>query len=206
MDSVPFLLRRQRDNIRTSILPLRPAYVESKRIMYSQEPNPLDLRHVRLPPCGVPSLESAHLPTPALITEECLNRTERERFIAQRDKLSPDLRPFLTLFSIEEYDRDRVRLFLTADGNGGYGLKDGELISVFSLGGTRLGPALVHDAIIRGARKLECLDAHNHLSRFYARVGFIEIQRIPWDDQYAPADWNYARFGRPDLVFMELKS
>ncbi len=31
-----------------------------------------------------------------------------------------------------------------------------------------------------------------------------EAAGTAWDDAYAPPGWNYERYGRPDVVFMEL--
>ena len=41
-------------------------------------------------------------------------------------------------------------------------------------------------------------------------MGFEETNRLPWDEQYAPEDWNKEVFakwnnGEPDVVEMELK-
>jgi len=144
---------------------------------------------------------------PAVVcTTECLLPEERELFVTQRDLLSTDLKAFLSPLTVADYDAAGVRLFLTPDGQGGYGLKGDELISVFSLAGANLGPTLVREAVARGARCLDCLDAHGVLTRLYAKAGFVEIRREPWNDEYAPPNWNYARFGRPDLVYMKVEA
>lgn len=138
-------------------------------------------------------------------TYECITDTQRALFVAERDRLSQDLGAFLTPYSLEQYDRLDVQLFLAPCGRGGYGLLDGELISLFSLRGAGLGPTLVRDSIERGAWHLECLDARGVLGKFYGSFGFVEVDRIAWDDRYAPPHWNYERFGRPDLIKMELQ-
>ncbi|MFM1846959.1 MAG: hypothetical protein RL417_433 [Pseudomonadota bacterium] len=139
-------------------------------------------------------------------TFECLSSAERKIFADQRDKLPEDLRAFLTPWSVEEYAQAGVRLFLHHTLRAGYGLHDGELISVFSLPGAGLGREVVLDAIERGAVRLDCLVPHEKLRTFYESCGFIETKRLQWDDRYAPVDWNYERFGKPDLIFMELES
>jgi hypothetical protein len=42
------------------------------------------------------------------------------------------------------------------------------------------------------------------LSDFYERNGFAEYDRCKWDDQYAPEDWDYEKYDRPDVVFRRL--
>lgn len=155
----------------------------------------------------LPSLTRVVSIDPAVIcTTECVLAEERERFVTQRDRLSTDLKAFLSPLTVADYDAAGIRLFLTPDGQGGYGLKGDELISVFSLAGANLGPTLVREAVARGARCLDCLDAHGVLTRLYAKAGFVEVRREPWNDEYAPPHWNYARFGRPDLVYMKVEA
>ncbi|MFN8612963.1 MAG: hypothetical protein U0931_35820 [Vulcanimicrobiota bacterium] len=143
---------------------------------------------------------------PRTVSLRCLTLEERLRFVAQRDLLPPELLAFLTAASLEAYERMGVRLYLTPDGQGGYGLRGDELVSLFSLRKGGLGSELAREAIARGARRLECFDANGKLTRFYHQLGFREIRREPWNDDFAPPDWNYQRFGRPDLIEMELQS
>lgn len=56
----------------------------------------------------------------------------------------------------------------------------------------------------------QTLDAFDEKSRgsnvnlptLYAKHGFKETGRAPFDPQYAPPEWNEAEHGRPDVVFM----
>lgn len=158
---------------------------------------------------GVPDLAGVHLPPRPEVescTFECVSRAERRLFIAQRDLLPAHLNAFLTPYSLESYEEGGVHLYLHRSMKGGYGLKDGELISVFSLPGEHLGRELILDAVARGATHLDCLGANEFLPRLYASCGFQEVSRLQWDDAYAPSDWDYSRFGRPDVVFMRLES
>ena len=141
---------------------------------------------------------------PALRTRECLQADDKRRFVAQRDLLRPDLLAFLTPATVEQYEHSGVRLFLTPDGQGGYGLRGEELVSVFSLSKGQPGTELVREAIARGARVLDCFDAYGVLTQFYAKLGFRELGRQPWNDAFAPPGWDYQRFGRPDFVQMSL--
>jgi len=126
-----------------------------------------------------------------------------EEFIKQRDKLPKDQRGFLTPYTANEYKAAGVRLRLHESGNGGYGLKGSELVSVFSLPGAHLGNQVVQDAVTNGAKKLDCLG--ERLVLLYRQNGFKVVKTDKWDDQYAPEDWDYAKHGKPNLYYMELK-
>lgn len=126
-----------------------------------------------------------------------------EEFIQQRDKLPKIRRDFLTPYTADQYKADNVKLMLHASGGGGYGLKGNELISVFSLPGNHLGSNVVDDAISNGAERLDCLG--DTLLDFYAQKGFKLVKTDKWDDQFAPGNWDYAKSGRPNLYYMELK-
>jgi hypothetical protein len=126
-----------------------------------------------------------------------------EKFIKSRDKLPKDLGAFLSPYTAGDYKASGVKLKLHESGNGGYGLKGDELISLFSLPGNRLGSQLIDDAIANGARKLDCLGPQ--LKRTYEQKGFKVVKTDKWDERYAPKNWNYDLFGTPDLYYMELE-
>lgn len=96
-----------------------------------------------------------------------------------------------------------MRLFLTSDNMAGFAIKDdGDIVSVFANPAGPRGrlPVLMQAAVAAGGRKLDAFDAG--LPQMYAKHGFVETGRMPWDDRYAPDGWDYAKFGRPDVVFM----
>ena len=141
------------------------------------------------------------------------HETTPERFVEFRDKLPPDRRAFLTLYSIDEI-RDKIKkgakIFQTADGTAGYMLvpwegKPGEydLCNVFRIpGGTPgAGQAAVADAISRGATTLDCLG--DRLAEIYHAFGFKVYKVEPFNDAYAPPDWDYAKNGRPNVYYMK---
>jgi len=76
-----------------------------------------------------------------------------------------------------------------------------DLVNVFNAGRQPgAGELAVIDAIKHGA---ETLDAYaGFLPKYYSRFGFKTYNTLPWDDEYAPAGWDYDRFDRPDVVFM----
>ena len=61
------------------------------------------------------------------------------------------------------------------------------------------GSQIVGRAVELGARKLDCLG--DDLAGLYARHGFREIFRAPWDDKQAPELW-LPEYGKPDYIEM----
>lgn len=88
----------------------------------------------------------------------------------------------------------------------GFGVKyDGEIVNVHNGSQVKgLGLTLVDEAIERGGTSLNHFDVEP-LTRIYSAAGFVETERIKWDDQYAPKGWDYERFGRPDVVTRKLQ-
>ena len=136
----------------------------------------------------------------------CESRLDISVFLRLRRDLLVPQRLMLTDFGIEDYERMSTRLFIAANNGGGYGINpDGELISLFSLPGFHLGRRLIEDAVLQGARRAECFDMQGRLPRLYEQFGFREVERTPWNDAKAPALWDTARLGRPDVIIMELR-
>ena len=99
-----------------------------------------------------------------------------------------------------------MNTFQLKDYNIGYAIKpDGDIVSVFNNSNVRgIGKALIQSAIKNGGTKLDHYDGY--LSSLYEPLGFKEVERYKWDDQYAPSDWNYERDGRPDVVVRKLQA
>jgi hypothetical protein len=53
---------------------------------------------------------------------------------------------FLHPYSAEQYAEQAVQLFLTPDSRGGFGLRENELISLFSYPGMKYGSMLITEA------------------------------------------------------------
>ncbi len=108
----------------------------------------------------------------------------------------------ITPYTLKEYEG--MKTFLAEDGKSGYAIKpDGELVSVFSLEKGR-GPGLIDDAVLNnGAQKLDAFDINNKLPKLYGKY-MDETSRLKFADEYAPADWDYDKIGRPDVVMMRL--
>ncbi len=121
--------------------------------------------------------------TGSLLFAHAVRRAHRPQYLAQ--------------YTVPEYAR--MRCYLAPDGRSGFALRDGEIVNLFSYGAPGDGALALRDAVERGADRLDCFDGF--LPAFYARHGFRETGRVPWDDQYAPSAWNPAD-GRPDVVYM----
>ena len=96
------------------------------------------------------------------------------------------------------------RVFMNQDRVGYILSKDGDLQGVINPSGIRgAGKGAIQDAIDRGAVSLDAFDGF--LPDYYRQFGFQETGRVPFDPQYAPPNWDYQKYGTPDVVFMRLK-
>lgn len=115
------------------------------------------------------------------------------------------------IYSEDEYKQ--MRLFLTKDGTAGIALKpDGDIVSVFAKSGSphkSVANPMISTAVSLGGTKLDCFDTV--LPGIYKQEGFVETERMKWDDQYKPDGWDYETYkgfnnGRPDVVMMEYRA
>lgn len=80
---------------------------------------------------------------------------------------------------------------------------DGELLALFNNSEINsLGERLIERAIDKGATWLFSFDTK--LTDIYRRHRFVETDRGGWDEDEAPDNWNYDKYGRPDVVWLEL--
>jgi hypothetical protein len=137
---------------------------------------------------------------------ECCSDIEMQQFVDARSRLSADKLFYLTEYSVAEYkELAGTRLYLTDCQRAGYAISgDGELMSVFALAGSRLGGVVLAHAVENSnlAWHLYCYDREGFLPRLYNSFGFVEVERAPFDPQYAPAGWDILRDGTPDYVKM----
>lgn len=141
---------------------------------------------------------------PAAIAVESCSTEHIQAFIHARDSLPPHFKPFLTPYTVDDYLAMHARLFLNPEHQGGFALIGHQLTSLFSLPGADLGNMLITLAKDHGAEYLSCYDTNNKLTSMYARHGFQEVRRVPWNENLAPEGWNYNLWGRPDFVEMSL--
>ena len=109
---------------------------------------------------------------------------------------------FVTLYTNEELD---VCDFYVCIGGGvGFGLMpDKEIFNLVNNTGRKLcGSEALDFAIIKGGRKLFCFDGF--LTKYYEKRGFRVVTQIKWIEDLAPANWNYEKYGKPDVVWLEL--
>lgn len=111
---------------------------------------------------------------------------------------------FLTVYTEEEIDKSD--LYISLDGGVGFGISpDKELFNLFNNTGTKLcGREAVDYAIFKGARKAFCFDGFLRL--YYAKHGFEVVDRVPWSKELAPANWDYDKYGTPDVVWLEISA
>jgi DNA (cytosine-5)-methyltransferase 1 len=107
------------------------------------------------------------------------------------------------LSAITRAEYETGRGYLSMDGYTGFFVSvEGELRNLFNYGQRGRGKDAVRLAIAKGGVRLDCFDGF--LVDYYQQFGFRETGRVTFDDQYAPAGWNYIKLGRPDVVFMEV--
>ena len=121
-----------------------------------------------------------------------------QEYIAAR---STSKRPeFLTPY--KETEMENWQLSLTDEGVG-YAITDeADIVGVFNNSTKRgAGKEAVIDAIGSGGKTLDCFDGF--LDTYYKKFGFKLKERVNWDPQYAPKDWNYEKYGSPSVSFWE---
>ena len=128
-----------------------------------------------------------------------------EFFKNKLSEMPKSLKPFLSNYSEEEYKKMGAKAYLIKEGDAGFCInKDKEIISVFSKPEKHLGKELLLEAIKLGGKYLDCIGT-GHLSKFYNSLGFKEYKRMKWNPDYAPKNWDYEFFGKPDIIFFKLK-
>jgi hypothetical protein len=120
----------------------------------------------------------------------------------------PKFGKYLTPHSPEEFAQ--MRTFIHPSGLVGGALQyhpDGriEAGSLFNAGGPRgAGMKMMQHLIGQGANYLSAIG--DPLRQKYEGQGFQIANTLPWDDQYAPENWDYESQGRPNVYEMSLGS
>jgi len=137
------------------------------------------------------------------MTTTTYHEVSPKEFISQLAKVPASLSPFLSNYSIEDYEDEDATCYLSNDAQSGYAITgDLDLVSVFSLPNAKQGKAAVFNAIENGARTLDCTG--DHLADLYKQCGWQEVSRVKWDNKYAPDSWDYLKFGTPDIIYMKI--
>lgn len=123
-------------------------------------------------------------------------------YIDKRDKNNS---PFLTYLGESDLEGSRLYLSIQHKGLVGYAIdSNNELFGLFNNSGIKgLGKSAILDAIKNGADSLFCFDGY--LPKLYIQFGFVITKTALWDETLAPQNWNYSKYGRPNVVWMKLK-
>lgn len=130
-----------------------------------------------------------------------------ENFIKSM-KLSKHLE-FLSEYTIEDFKKDNVTTYKLTGYNIGFALKpyinaDGEkcvdIISVHNNSSVHnIGKYIVLAAVKNGGNTLDHFDGF--LSNLYSSIGFKMYAKSMWKDEYAPKNWDYNVYGKPDVIY-----
>jgi hypothetical protein len=103
-------------------------------------------------------------------------------------------------------DLSGYNLFRTEAGSGFAIKPDGDIVAVFASPNEppRGSYAMLQAAVQAGGTKLDAFDTF--LPKIYENVGFRPVARLPWNDKFAPPNWDKKVFakhnnGEPDIVF-----
>jgi hypothetical protein len=103
-------------------------------------------------------------------------------------------------------DLSGYNLFRTEAGSGFAIKPDGDIVAVFASPNEppRGSYAMLQAAVQAGGTKLDAFDTF--LPKIYENVGFRPVARLPWNDEFAPPNWDkkvFAKYnnGEPDIVF-----
>lgn len=132
-------------------------------------------------------------------------RVYKAYYMSVLNTLPEDKRAFLD----DDIEADNYYLVFKGLPVGGFATRsDGYLTGLFALNKglgktiftTRLQYASKDKA--EGVKQLEIFCTGDYLKDFYSNYGFEVMEVTKWDDNYAPAKWDYAKFGRPNLYTM----
>jgi hypothetical protein len=78
---------------------------------------------------------------------------------------------------------------------------EGDIQNVFNNGGKKGGAAdIMLEAVHSGGITLDAFSGF--LPGYYHNFGFNETGRVKFNREYAPKNWDYDKYGEPDIVFM----
>mgnify|MGYP001428731850 CR=1 FL=1 len=113
--------------------------------------------------------------------------------------------------TVEELAERKTVTFLTDDGSAGVAIQDdGNIVGVFKNSARNKTKNVVRDllltAVANGGDHLDCYmtvgKSSTSLVKMYTELGFEPVAWSPFNREYAPTNWDYARYGEPDVVMM----
>lgn len=138
-----------------------------------------------------------------LIENDDFIKNDFKNFIIARDRTNRE--GFITPYTEMEMIREGFETYQVRGFDIGFALHkldDGnvDITSVFNNEKEvrNIGDYLLKAALKHGGTQLDHFEGK--LSDIYGRNGFKEYERYKWDDNYAPQNWNYEKYGRPDVV------
>ena len=138
-----------------------------------------------------------------LIENDDFIKNDFKNFIIARDRTNRE--GFITPYTEMEMIREGFETYQVRSFDIGFALHkldDGnvDITSVFNNEKEvrNIGDYLLKAALKHGGTQLDHFEGK--LSDIYGRNGFKEYERYKWDDNYAPKNWNYEKYGRPDVV------
>lgn len=138
-----------------------------------------------------------------LIENDDFIKNDFKNFIIARDRTNRE--GFITPYTEMEMIREGFETYQVRGFDIGFALHkldDGnvDITSVFNNEKEvrNIGDYLLKAALKHGGTQLDHFEGK--LSDIYGRNGFKEYERYKWDDNYAPKNWNYEKYGRPDVV------
>ena len=152
-------------------------------------------------------LRENNKPTPEIF--ELDPEADAEAFVQMMEGLKDNNKYASSVFIYELDEYKNMRLFSTADGKAGFGLKpNGDIVSVYIYadsdhrGGVQ---SMLAQAVELGGDRLDAYDTV--LPAIYAEAGFKPVSRVRWDKNFEPDGWNketYKKYnkGEPDVVAM----
>ncbi len=109
--------------------------------------------------------------------------------------------------SVESLSQNGARVFMRPGGGAGVAVEaDGNIVGVFKnpdiLKAGRSVYDLLYSALAQGGNHLDCYAtyAKHDLSSKYAQFGFEPVAWLEFNREFAPDDWNYEKWGEPDVV------
>lgn len=142
-----------------------------------------------------------------ILSNEYWIRNQYEQFLESLN--SSTRKPFLSKYTAEELKNHNVQTYQLNGYHISYALKpDEDGVDIISVHNNEpnikgVGDALIESAKANGGTKLDHYDGF--LSDLYSKHGFEEYDRYKWDNQYADPNWDYERYGRPDVILRKLK-
>ena len=132
-------------------------------------------------------------------------RAQYNVFRANMELVKDEHRKFLDWYTWEEYKEKGIRIYMSQDGQTGYGISKNNMgVTLWTRADATpgIGKKSIAHGITQGMDKLECYDGK--LPTIYEKFGFKEVSRTPWNDAFAPKHWDYAAYGKPDYLEMKL--